>query len=79
MSKLLSIHISIWPLADTARVTAICKATGAGGYQEHVLLENAPLDTPEASRDPWVLLASAYRALAAERALRVKHRVDGEG
>ncbi len=70
--KLFTITMRIDAYQDRAKVTMYSKGAHNGRYEEHVLLENQPLDTPEASRDPWVLLASAYRALAAERALRVR-------
>ncbi len=74
--KLFTITMHIDAYSDTAKVSMWAKGVRGGTYTEAVLLENAPLETPEASKDPWVLLASAYRALAAERALRVREPDD---
>lgn len=41
-----------------------------GGLCHHVLIENEPLDVEAGERDPWVILAGLYRALAAARAAR---------
>lgn len=59
---------------------AYCYAKGifGGTYSEATLLNWAPLDAEAASKDPWVLLAAAYRELARERSLRVPHREGGE-